>query len=284
MQIEIGNSSIHVVSAGDPGAAAYVFVHGWPESSLAWQGVMALAAPEAHVVALDLPGIGGSTGDPTDGSKQALAEVVHGVIAALGLRDVTLVGHDCGGMVTYAYLRAYDDLRGAVIMDTVVPGVDPWDEVLRNPYIWHFALHAVPGLPELLVQGRQRAYFDYFYDVLSPSPEAVSVAARDEYAAAYATDDALRAGFSWYRAFPRDAKDARAAQAAQAKEITTPLLYLRGEHESGEIGDYVEGFGKAGVRDLRSGVIPGAGHFAPDQAPADTWRLITAEFAPRGAG
>ena len=269
MEIEIGNSSIHVVSQGDPGARAYVFVHGWPESSRCWEGVMALAAPEAYAVALDLPAVGRSTGDPTDGTKQTLADVVRGVITTLGLRDVTLVGHDCGGMVTYAYLRAYDDLKSAVIMDTVVPGVDPWDEVLHNPFIWHFGLHAVPGLPEVLVQGRQRVYFDYFYDVLSPSPDAVSPAARDDYATAYASDGALSAGFGWYRAFPADAAANR-----QPRDISTPLLYLRGERESGTIDDYVEGFRKAGVHDVRSALIPGAGHFAPDQAPGDTWRLI----------
>jgi pimeloyl-ACP methyl ester carboxylesterase len=86
---------------------------------------------------------------------------------------------------------------------------------------------------------------------------------------AYASDSALSAGFSWYRAFTADAAANR-----QPREISTPLLYLRGERESGTIDDYVEGFRKAGVHDVRSALIPGAGHFAPDQAPADTWRLI----------
>src|SRR5690349_6235102 len=98
-QVVVGDSAVHVVEAGDPGDPSYVFLHGWPQSWHCWRGVLAAAAGEAHLVALDLPGVGDSTGDPTDGSKQALAAVVGAVISSLGLRKPTLVGHDCGGMV-----------------------------------------------------------------------------------------------------------------------------------------------------------------------------------------
>ncbi|MEU7865888.1 alpha/beta fold hydrolase [Dactylosporangium sp. NPDC049140] len=214
---------------------------------------------------------GGTNGAQAAGTKAALAAAVREALQPLGLSDITLVGHDCGGMVTFAYLRAYgQELRRAVIMNTVVPGVEPWEEVRRNPYIWHFGLHAVPGLPELLVRGHERAYFDYFYDILSPEPSAVPDEARAVYAAAYAAPGALEAGFSWYRAFPADA-----AANAGAVDVRTPLLYLRGEFEGGDIAAYAAGLRAAGVRDVATGVIEGAGHFAPDQAPAEVWRLIT---------
>ncbi|HXP44229.1 MAG TPA: hypothetical protein VN833_28535 [Candidatus Acidoferrales bacterium] len=41
-------------------------------------------------------------------------------------------------------------------MNVAVPGVDPWSEVMRNPYIWHSAIHAIRNLPELLVRGEER--------------------------------------------------------------------------------------------------------------------------------
>jgi pimeloyl-ACP methyl ester carboxylesterase len=94
--------------------------------------VMTVAARQARPVAIDLPGVGASSGAATDGSKQQLAAVVHELISTMGLREVTLVGQDVGGMIAYTYLRTYQDLARVVIMDVVVPGVDPWEEVLRT--------------------------------------------------------------------------------------------------------------------------------------------------------
>jgi pimeloyl-ACP methyl ester carboxylesterase len=115
---------------------------------------MALAAPAARAIAINLPGVGESESS-TNGSKRQLAARVHDMVSALGLTGLTLVGHDVGGMIAYSYLRQYAEAAQVVIMDTVIPGIDPWQEVLTNPYIWHFALHSIPALPETLVQGRQ---------------------------------------------------------------------------------------------------------------------------------
>jgi len=200
---------------------------------------------------------------------------VHQLIVTMGLRDVTLVGQDVGGMIVYAYRRMYEDIARAVIMDVVIPGVDPWNEVLRNPYIWHFALHSIPNLPEELVRGRQAVYFDFFYDALSADPGRITREARAAYVSAYRTDSALTAGFNWYRAFSADAEENRRNAGMGA---ATPLLYLRGEHESGDIDAYIRGFREAGIVRVEQGIVPGAGHFTQEEAPNETWRLI-ARFA-----
>lgn len=92
-------------------------------------------------------------------------------------------------------------------MDVPLPGVAPWEEFVRSPFLFHFALHAVPDLPERLVQGRQEDYFGYFYDALSADPSTITEEARRAYQAAYASDRALTASFNWYRAFPQDVED-----------------------------------------------------------------------------
>lgn len=198
--------------------------------------------------------------------------MVRRLIAALELDHPTIVGHDAGGMVAYAYLRSFPDLDRVVIMDTVIPGVDPWDDVLRNPYVWHFAMHSVPALPERQVRGRERDYFDYFFDVLSPDPSTITPAARAGYVQAYARHTALTAGFNWYRTLARDAQDNQEASAQGS--VRTPVLYLRGDKETGQIGDYLRGFSAAGLRTVQHGLVPGAGHFAAEDAPAEVWRLI----------
>jgi pimeloyl-ACP methyl ester carboxylesterase len=275
-QVAVAGSLLHVVEAGDPDGVPFLFLHGWPESWWSWRQVMTLAARQARPVAIDLPGVGESGGAATDGSKRQLAAVVHELIATMSLRDVTLVGQDVGGMIAYAYLRAYQDVGHIVIMDVVLPGVDPWEEVLRNPYLWHFAMHMIPELPERLVQGRQEEYFAYFYDVLSHDKRRIGAGARAAYAKAYASGSALTAGFNWYRTLYQDAADNR--RAAAGSPASTPVLYLRGEHESGNIDTYVGGLRAAGVTNVEQALVPDAGHFTQEEAPEQAWRLI-ARFA-----
>jgi pimeloyl-ACP methyl ester carboxylesterase len=275
-QVAVVGSSLHVVELGDPEAVPFLFLHGWPESWRSWSQVMRLASRQVRSIAVDLPGIGESTGNPTDGSKRQLAGAVHALVENMGLRDVTLVGQDVGGMVTYSYLREFSDLKQAVIMDVVIPGVDPWEQVLHNPYLWHFAFHSIPKLPERLVQGRQAQYFSYFYDAISAEPTKITAEARVAYAQAYATEDALTAGFNWYRTFPQDA--GRNQETINKGQLATPLLYLRGEREGSQISDYLDGFHSVGLAHVDHGLVPKAGHFTQEEAPERVWRLI-AEFA-----
>jgi pimeloyl-ACP methyl ester carboxylesterase len=272
--VEAEGIPVHVVEGGTSGGPALLFLHGWPESWAAFERVMLALSREAHVVAMDLPGIGGSRIPPPANDKRTLAACVRGVIGALGLRDVTLVGHDVGGMIVYAYLHAYrDELRRAVIMNVAIPGVEPWDEVRRNPRIWHFAFHAVPELPERLVSGREAAYFDFFFDAIAARPGAVGQPARQLSVEAYSTPEALRTGFEWYRALPQDEKDNRAVR---GNAVSTPVLVLRGEREPGDLESYVGGLRASGLRDVRGHPIPDSGHFAPDEQPAEVVAALRA--------
>ncbi len=174
--------------------------------------------------------------------------------------------HDIGGMVTYAYLREFTDLPRAVIMDVPVPGVDLWDEFVREPFLWHFALHTVPDLPELLTAARHEAYFGYFFDLLSAHPGVPSAASPAGQAAAYAEPDAMSTGFGWVPGLHRRRGTER--QAARGPAVATPLLLLRGSRErGGDIGRYAEGFRRAGVTQIESLAVDGAGHFPQEGRP-----------------
>jgi pimeloyl-ACP methyl ester carboxylesterase len=272
-RVPVHGHCLHVAESGDPRGRPFLLLHGWPESWRTWTGVMAAAPSGARLIAIDLPGIGASTGAVGGGSKRELAALVHGLVDRLGLADLTLVGHDAGGMIAYAYLRRHAAAR-VVIMNTVIPGLDPWDDVLRDPRVWHFGLHAVPALPEALVRGREREYFDYFYDVLSADPSRITPEARAAHAAAYGTPAALTAGFDLYRALAQDAEDNK----ARTDPTSTPLLYLRGDREGGGTDAYARGFRAAGVRDLTLATIEDAGHFAQEEQPSQVWSRI-ASFA-----
>ena len=261
---EIEGLSIYAVEGGSVEQPSILFLHGWPENWRGFEPIMVSLSNKTHVVAIDLPGIGNSRGTPTSNDKRTLARLVKGVIEQLDLRRVTLVGHDIGGQIVYAFLHAYpNDLERAVMMNIVVPGVDPWAEVERNPQIWHFAFHLVPGLPEALVTGHEATYFDFFFDRLA-GPVGVSKQQRENYVNAYSRPESLHTGFEWYRAFPRDQED---NLRVKGESVETPVLYLRGDHESGDLESYLRGLREGGLRNVRGRIIPNSGHFAQDEQP-----------------
>ncbi|MVM33510.1 alpha/beta fold hydrolase [Spirosoma sp. HMF4905] len=270
-QLSIEGTAIHAVTAGQNDNPAILFLHGFPQNWMAFRNVMTGLAGQFYVVAIDLPGIGESEKIPANDTR-TIARYVKGVIAELGLTKVTLVGHDLGGMVTYAFLRAYpNDLSKAVIMNVVVPGVEPWSQVKKNPHIWHFPFHSIPDLPEALVMGKQRIYFDYFFTTIAAKPDKIEEQARNAYAEAYSSYDALHTGFEWYRAFGQDEKD---NVAAKGEPVQTPLLYLRGEREYGKIDDYLTGFRESGLTNVSGQVIPGSGHYAPEEASEEVVNIL----------
>jgi pimeloyl-ACP methyl ester carboxylesterase len=261
-QINVWGTSVHVVVDGNPANQPILFLHGYPENWAAFENVMQLLKDNYYVLAIDLPGIGKS--EPIhSGNKYPMADFINQLIQALELERIVLAGHDIGGMTTYAFIKHFPEkLLKAVIMDTVIPGVSPWEEVRRNPYIWHFALYAVPELPETLAAGKQRVIFDYFYNTLSYNKQAIDEHRRNEYAHAYETQVALKTSFDWYRAFPHDEKDN-----SVNVPVDVPVLYLRGEKESGNMQDYVTGLQKSGLHDLSSKLIAASGHFSPEEQP-----------------
>lgn len=267
-QIPVGDHSLHVVEAGQDHPLSLVFLHGWPEDWTEWQPVMEQACKTHHVVALDLPGVGESKGAMSGGEKAAIASIIHQAVQVLGLDPYVIVGHDAGAMVAYAYLRKFSaELKAAVLLSSVIPGVEPWSKVLANPFIWHFAFHSTPRLPELLVMGKQRLYFDHFFDLLTKDQGVIDDAARTHYASAYGSAQALQAGFDWYRAFGKDAQ----TNSSDTAPIDTPLLYLRGEFEGGDIDEYASGFHTVGISSVSTARIAGSGHFTPEENPQAVW-------------
>jgi pimeloyl-ACP methyl ester carboxylesterase len=279
--ISVDDLPIHIVDSESPGDLTFLFIHGWPQNWQCFESVMLRLRqlrPLFRTIAFDLPGIGESPTPPLANDKRTLAGIVNGIIRTLELRNVCLVGHDAGGMIVYAYLFTYPGVvQRAVIMNVAVPGVDPWDEVIRNPRMFHFAFHAVHGLPERLVAGHEREYFDYFYDAIAATPEGISDRARDIYLGAYQRPVSLQTGFDWYRAFERDAEDNKRFASSVCK---TPVLYLRGGEERGGFGlnRYVHGLKAAGLSTVSGRIIPHSGHFAPDEQPNAVAALLR-EFA-----
>jgi pimeloyl-ACP methyl ester carboxylesterase len=262
--VEVGGLSLACTIAGQATQPALVLLHGWPHSSALYGGVIDSLARDTYAIAIDLPDVGASRGAPPSSEKHVLADLILSAAEQLGARSMIVGGLDVGGMIAFAAARAHARrIEGAVVMNTVIPGIDPWPKIIADPRIWHFAFHNVTGLPESLVVGRQRQYFDFFFDFLAKNKAVLTDQLRDEMTAAYARPESLHAGFEWYRAMAEDAK-----RNAVVERIDLSLLYLRGDADGRRIDDYADGLCASGTINLISETIEGSGEYLPVEAPA----------------
>lgn len=264
---EVDGTAIYYVRGG--AGPAVVLLHGFPEDWYEYRKMMPELAKEFTVVAVDLPGVGGSSPSAGGYTDAAMADEIHELVEQLGLGRVYLVGHDMGGMVAYAYVRRHaDELRGAMLLDAPLPGIGPWDEMMREPLVWHVGFHQAPGdLAEKLVAGRQAEYFAYFLR----GPGFTDADVR-HYAAAYARVSQLHAMFEMYRAFAEDGK----FNAGQRERIDIPLVLGAGERSP--FVKYVPQIAAAvkahGCGQVTTATIEGSSHYVMEEAPARVVELI----------
>lgn len=125
---------------------AMIVLHGWLQTGRAWTNVLGALGETNYVFAFDLPGVGDSEGVPPSAEKIVIADLILSAAEQPGGHDIVIVGYRVGGMVAYAAPRDHTNgICGAVVMNTAIPGIDPWERMLSNPHIWHFACSG-PGL------------------------------------------------------------------------------------------------------------------------------------------
>jgi pimeloyl-ACP methyl ester carboxylesterase len=254
----VNGARLHYLIAGqgDP----VVLLHGYAETSHMWLPLMPKLATNHTVIAVDLRGSGESS-TPADGyTKAAMAQDIHALTQKLGYQRIRIVGHDIGLMVAYAFAAQYPaEVDRIILMDAFLPGVGKWRDVWLMRDLWHF--HFYGKTPLALVHGRERIYFEHFWNDFAANP-AHSIPERDRrfYAKAYARPGGMRAGFEYFRAFEKDAEDF--ALFAQ-KPLPMPMLVLTGEKASGE---FLIEQGRLVATNVEGVIIRGSGHWLMEEA------------------
>jgi pimeloyl-ACP methyl ester carboxylesterase len=245
-----------------------VLLHGYAETSDSWGPLAAELARGFTVVVPDLRGIGRSSRPDGGYDKKTQAADIRAVVTTLGYDRTSVVSHDIGIMVAYAYAARYPDkVERLVVMDAPIPGIAPWDEIVRNPALWHFSFHGPDA--ERLVEGRERIYLDRIWNDFSGDPAKPDEETRAFYAAQYALPGAMRAGFAQFRAFAQDVQDNKIFQ--QTK-LTIPVLAVGGEKSFGAMEATVM---RNVATNVREAVVHGAGHWLMEENPTATIALIT---------
>ena len=271
--IATNGTTLHVRVGGK--GPAVVLLHGYGETGDMWAPLAADLMRDHTVIVPDLRGLGLSARPAGGYDKKTQGRDIAGLLDALKIGKVDLVTHDIGNMVGYAFAAANRDrVTRFVLMDAPIPGIGPWEEVLKNPLLWHFRF----GGPDMerLVAGRERIYLDRFWNEFSATPAKFSEDSRQHYARLYALPGAMHAGFAQFAAFDQDAIDDRADLAAG--KLVMPVLAVGGEKSFGPTMAVVM---RAAASNVTEAVVADSGHWLMEEQPEATVKLVRA-FLDRG--
>jgi pimeloyl-ACP methyl ester carboxylesterase len=268
-EIAANNTTLHVRHGGK--GPAVVLLHGFGDSGDMWAPLATQLASTHTVVVPDLRGMGLSAHPEAGYEKKNQALDIAQLLGRLGIAKTDLVTHDIGNMVGYALAAQFPELITRwVAMDAPLPGIGPWDEIIRSPLLWHFNFRGPDA--ERLVAGRERIYLDRFWNELSATPAAIDETTRAHYAQLYARPGAMHSAFNQFAAFAQDAIDNRALLAAKGK-LAMPVLAIGAD----------KSFGAAMADDLRfvasdvtTAVIANSGHWLMEEQPSATMAAIRA--------
>ena len=241
--------------------SAVVLLHGYAETGHMWSPIMPSLATRHTVIVPDLRGAGGSAKPASGYDKKTMAVDIHELTRSLKFDRVSIVGHDIGLMVAYAYAAQFPQTAERIIlMDAFLPGIGDWKHVWLLRDLWHFHFHG--EVPLALVKGRERIYLEHFWnDFAADRKRSVPEVDRRLYARAYAQPGAMRAGFAYFRNFERDAEDF--AKLGRTP-LSMPMLVLSGEKAG---GTFLIEQAKLVASNVRGQIVASAGHWLIEEAP-----------------
>jgi len=268
---DVNGLRMHYLVAGK-GGSPVILLHGYAQNSHMWRPLMNELGKTHLVIAPDLRGFGDTTKAETGYDKKSMARDVHALARSLGIEKAGIAGHDIGLMVAYAYAAQYPaEVERIALLDAFIPGVGDTTNLFLLKDLWHF--HFYGPTPLALVHGRERIYFEHFWnDFAADGRKSVSEADRRFYARKYAQPGAMKAGLEVFRAFDQDAKDN--AEFAKTK-LGMPMLVLGGEKSGGE---FLISQARLVAANVDGVVITGSGHWLIDEAPGQVIPRLVAFF------
>jgi pimeloyl-ACP methyl ester carboxylesterase len=260
-EIQAEGVRLHVRIGGQ--GSVVVLLHGFGDTGDMWTPLAADLARGHTVVVPDLRGMGLSSRPDGGYDKRTQAADIRSVLSQLGHDRGVIIGHDIGTTVAYAYAARYPDKTDKlIVMDAPVPGIPPWDAIVRNPLLWHFDF----GGPDMerLVEGRERIYLDRFWNEFAGDPKKFDEAKRKHYAELYARPGAMHAAFAQFRSIRQDVEDNKVSIATK---LAMPVLAIGGEKS---FGANVAVVMSNAATDVTEVIIADSGHWLMEEQPAAT--------------
>jgi pimeloyl-ACP methyl ester carboxylesterase len=249
----------HVAEAG--AGEPIVLLHGWPQHWWAWRHVVALLAPHARLVMIDLRGFGWSDAPPGGYDKQTMADDVLAVLDALELERVRLVGHDWGAWIGFLACGSVPERFEAFLaLGSPRPlGNPPLRQLVQ---IWRFAYQVVLAAPVL---GRHLIANERLMErvILAGAVHREAWTPDDlrAFTAVLAEPARARASVLLYRTFL-----VREAGRTPGGPLSMPTRMMVGASDPAIRPFLLEG-AERDADDLVVEVVPDCGHFVPEERP-----------------
>lgn len=262
---DVNGVKLHFVRGGE--GPPVLLIPGWLQTWYAWRDVMpGLVKAGFQVIAVDPRGMGESSRPSGGYDTGTVAADLNGLMNHLGFKRYLVVGHDIGMWIGYALASDHPEaVERLALAEATIPGLLKPEPLVfmpqaRGAFFWHFMFNQQPDLPEILIQGRERAFMAYLVHHRSFKPETVPI---DLYADVYSTPGALRPQFEYYRALPETiAQNVKRAE----RKLTMPVLALGGDHG---VRDIPQAMLRPVTSDFQGGVLKDCGHFAPEECPQE---------------
>lgn len=270
-RVAVNGSELHYVAAGEAGPPI-LLVHGFPESWWAFHTVIPLLAAGHRVFAVDLRGFGDSACDADDYGSAAAAEDLHQLIAHLGVGAVHLVAQDISGGAAFRLAASHP---GDVLSFTAIEmglagfGLEALADITHGG-VWYIGVLAAPGIAEMLLAGRERAFLgDFAFPAMSAVPGAITAGDIEEFARGYARSGGWCGAVGLYQSMLREGPELQAL--AERAPLAMPVLAI------GAGGGPFTASTMAAVsaNPIRSVTLDGVGHYAAMESPGAVAGAIT---------
>jgi pimeloyl-ACP methyl ester carboxylesterase len=267
--MEVNGTRLHYVSAGTSGSAI-LLVHGFPETWWAFHKLIPLLAASHRVFAVDLRGFGDSDNGPGDYDSKTSAEDLHCLIRALNVGPVHLTGQDISGATVFRLAATHpEDVASltAIEMGLAGFGLEMLADITHGG-VWHIGVLAAPGIPEMLLAGREQEFLGQFaFPAMSATPGAITDADVDEFARTFSRVNGWRGAVGLYQSMLREGAELPAL--AKTPGLRIPVLAIG----AGGGRFTLETMAKVSATEVKSVLLEGVGHYAAMEAPD---RLATA--------
>ena len=274
-QVETGPGLVFDVSvAGDPAAPLVLLLHGFGVSRHLYDAQLpALAAAGFRAAAPNQRGYSpGARPDPMDFARYDIELLIADALdlaEALGADRFHLVGHDWGGSLSWEIAARYPDRLGSLTMlSRPHPGAfaralaeDP-EQPHRSRH--HKAFLEPDAVPKLLAE-------DAAWLRTRHAAQGIPAAATAKHLSVIGNPEAMAAALAWYRA--------RGTVHRPIRSITVPTLFIWGDADDTVGRMAAEGTGDFIEAPYQFEILPGVGHYAPDQQPEVVNRLLLAHLS-----